>query len=78
MPAVLAKRSHWLLEGRMAIAAEGYTQGIGEGWFLEKRFAVKPGYNKVLITCHFGADPGHLRFVWSPQSVLYPREQSQE
>jgi hypothetical protein len=51
MPAVLAQRFHWLLERRTAIAAEGYTQGIGEWWFLDKRFAVKPGYNKVLITC---------------------------
>jgi hypothetical protein len=78
MPAVLAQRSDWLLERRTAIAAEGYTQGIGEWWFLEKRFAGKPGDNKVLITCHPGADPRCLRFVWSPQSVLYPREQSQE
>jgi hypothetical protein len=75
---VLAQRPHWLLERRTAIAAEGYTQGIVEWWFLKKRIAVKPGNDKVLSICHPGADSRDLRLVRSPQSVLNPGEQGQE
>jgi len=58
--------------------AERSAKRIVERRFLQKGLAVQARDNEVLLICHLSADAGDLRLVWSPESVLYPREQRQE